>query len=88
MTRLDRIEAELVAEERAACAALCREAGCICNELADLDKLRYGGAPVHFRGRFAGRQRTDGMGTVEIHDPRCPLALASRIEAQGVTPKE
>jgi hypothetical protein len=66
--------------ERAACLEIVRAAGCACWVL---DRVGL------FEGTFSGNKiRTRPGGTVEdlrsieVHDPRCPHALAKRIEAR------
>lgn len=82
-----------VAAAYAACAAVCREAGCICYALAAGDgAARFTNCPeCNGKGWHYGDchpRETCGIcngegAVVEVHDPRCPDALASRIEAQG-----
>lgn len=57
-------------EERAACASMCLEAGCLCGALCAAED-------------FFGEAHLDGEDgwIIDSHDPRCPDALASRIEA-------
>lgn len=89
-------EVESMQRERAACAALCREAGCACEELdgavygpADFGPCRYChiehvgacASPAIFPGQIPTHYLPDDV--VLTHDPRCPEALASRIEARG-----
>jgi len=48
-------------------------AGCICFFLPDEPVV---GA---FSGRFAEQRNANGNDVVEIHDPRCPVALADKL---------
>ena len=63
-------------QERAACAALVRAAGCACWDLGALDSR------VEFEGTVV-RDPDSGKRTISQHDPRCPEALAAAIEGRG-----
>lgn len=62
----------LVLEEREACAALVEAAGCICE---DLNLARI------FTGKMANTWTS--LFLVEIHDPRCSVALAAKIRGRA-----
>lgn len=67
--------------ERAACAELCRAAGCLCHSLQD-SKARWNWPVVDTTpgDGFSGRI----VKVVDRHDPRCPEALALAILQRGV----
>jgi hypothetical protein len=74
---LKKIKEEHQAEQRRADAALVREAGCICISLGDPSSVIW----------KAGTDEWSDPRIEDIaeHDPRCPEALAARIEAGEVS---
>lgn len=65
------IDSTIRLHERAACAKLCRDAGCICFDI-DPDE-----SDATFR-----RTRDNSLEVVE-HDSQCPQHLAQEIEARS-----
>jgi hypothetical protein len=72
------LEGRGAVRERVACAELVRAAGCVCKSLRD---SRHSVKPLPGKAQcWIGRPETCA---IDLHDPRCPLALSDAIERRG-----
>lgn len=67
----------LLTAERTSCAALVRDAGCLCAALFAVGIFNGHGQGKRIR---AGGEELDILETVDRHDDRCPQSLADKIE--------